>query len=69
MSVDFSITVSDDADSEIAGGITGVAGKTAVITPEFALCVTDVAPATVKKLAVTPVNVYAESAVRVIVAV
>jgi hypothetical protein len=34
-----------------------VAGKTAVITPEFAEFVTGVAPATVKKLAATPVSV------------
>ena len=34
-----------------------VDGNTAVITPELAECVTDVAPATVKKLAVTPVSV------------
>jgi hypothetical protein len=46
-----------------------VAGNTAVITPEFAEWVTEVAPATVKKLAVTPVNVYPEVAVRMIVAV
>ena len=34
-----------------------VAGKTAVITPAFAKFVTGVAPATVKKLALTPVSV------------
>jgi hypothetical protein len=34
-----------------------VAGKTAVIIPEFAECVTDVAPATVKKFSLTPVTV------------
>jgi hypothetical protein len=37
--------------------LAAVAGKMAVITPESALWVTDVAPATVKKLAVTPVSV------------
>jgi hypothetical protein len=34
-----------------------VAGNTAVITPASAECVTEVAPATLKKLAVTPVRV------------
>jgi hypothetical protein len=34
-----------------------VAGNTAVITPESAEWVTDVAPATVKKFALTPDNV------------
>ena len=34
-----------------------VAGKIAVMTPEFAELVTVVAPATVKKFAVTPVSV------------
>ena len=34
-----------------------VAGNTAAITPEFAEWVAEVAPATVKKLAVTPVRV------------
>jgi hypothetical protein len=37
--------------------VVAVAGNTAVITPEFAEWVTDVAPATVKKLEVTPVRV------------
>jgi uncharacterized protein YaiE (UPF0345 family) len=37
--------------------VVAVAGNTAVITPEFAEWVTEVAPATVKKLAVTPVRV------------
>jgi hypothetical protein len=37
--------------------VVAVAGNTAVITPEFAELVTDVAPATVKKLEVTPVRV------------
>jgi hypothetical protein len=37
--------------------VVGAAGKTAVITPEFAELVTEVAPATVKKFALTPVNV------------
>jgi hypothetical protein len=46
------------ADDKVnAGAAIAVAGKTAVITPELALWVTDVAPATVKKLAVTPVSV------------
>jgi hypothetical protein len=39
------------------GIVVAVAGNTAVITPEFAEWVTEVAPATVKKLAVTPVRV------------
>ena len=39
------------------GGPTAVAGNTAVITPELAEFVLDVAPATVKKFAVTPVSV------------
>jgi hypothetical protein len=34
-----------------------VAGKTAIISPESAELVTEVAPATVKKFAATPVNV------------
>ena len=34
-----------------------VAGNVAVITPEFAEWLTEVAPATVKKFAFTPVNV------------
>ena len=34
-----------------------VAGNTAVMTPEFAEWVTGVAPVTVKKFALTPVNV------------
>jgi len=37
--------------------VVAVAGNTAVITPEFAEWVTDVAPVTVKKLEVTPVRV------------
>jgi hypothetical protein len=49
--------------------VVAVAGNTAVITPEFAEWVTEVAPATVKKLAETPVNVYPDVGVRVIVAV
>jgi hypothetical protein len=49
--------------------VVAVAGNTAVITPESAEWVTEVAPATVKKLAVTPVNVYPDVGVRVIVAV
>ena len=46
-----------------------VAGNTAMSVPEFAECVTDVAPVTVKKLAVTPVSVKPDPAVSVIVAV
>ena len=38
--------------------VLGVAGKIAVISPEFAELVTEVAPATVKKSALTPFNVY-----------
>ena len=34
-----------------------VSGKTAIISPELAELVTEVAPATVKKFAATPVNV------------
>jgi hypothetical protein len=37
--------------------VLGVAGKIAVISPEFAKLVTEVAPATVKKSALTPFNV------------
>ena len=37
--------------------VASVAGKTATISPEFAELVTEVAPATVKKSALTPVNV------------
>ena len=40
-----------------------------MITPESAECVTDLAPATVKKLAVTPVSVKPDAGVSVIVAV
>ena len=40
-----------------------------MIDPESAKCVTDVAPVTVKKLAVTPVSVKPGAAVSVIVAV
>jgi hypothetical protein len=46
-----------------------VAGNTAVITPESAECVTDIAPATVKKLADAPVSVKPDVGVTVIVAV
>ena len=46
-----------------------VAGNTAVTTPESIGFVTEVAPATVKKLAATPVNVFPGFAVNVIVAV
>ena len=51
------VTVSDMGEIVNAGGEIAVAGNTAVIIPELALWVTDVAPATVKKLAVTPVRV------------
>ena len=37
--------------------IGAVAGNTALITPALAECVTEVAPATVKKFSLTPVNV------------
>jgi hypothetical protein len=40
-----------------AAGTTAVAGNAAVITPAFAKFVTAVEPATVKKLALTPVRV------------
>jgi hypothetical protein len=63
------VLVSDDDESVKAGKDKDVAGNTAVITPESAEWVTEVAPATVKKLAVTPVNVYPDVGVRVIVAV
>jgi hypothetical protein len=49
--------VSEAAERVKAGAANAVAGKTAVITPELAECVTVVAPATVKKFAVTPVSV------------
>ena len=35
----------------------GAAGNAALITPEFAEWVTEVAPAIVKKFSITPVNV------------
>ena len=53
----------------IVCAVAAVAGNTAVIDPELAKCVTDVAPATVKKFAVTPVSVKPDAAVNVIVAV
>ena len=46
-----------------------VAGNTAVTTPELAVLVSEVLPATVKKSAATPVSVKPDFAVRVIVAV
>jgi hypothetical protein len=46
-----------------------VAGNTAVTTPELALWLTLVAPATVKLLAATPVRVQPALGVRLIVAV
>ena len=59
------VSVADVAVADVAVPIVGavgtvavvVAGKTAVTVPELALLVTDVAPATVKKLAITPVKV------------
>jgi hypothetical protein len=51
------VAVSDSLEIENAGGAIAVAGKTAVMIPEFALWVTDDAPETVKKFAVTPVSV------------
>jgi hypothetical protein len=54
----------------LVAGPTAVAGNAAVITPEFIGFVADAdVPATVKKLALTPVNVYPAAAVKVIVAV
>lgn len=41
----------------LVGGPAAVEGNTAVITPELAEFVLDVAPATVKKFEVTPVSV------------
>ena len=41
----------------VVGAAAAVAGKVAVITPESALFVTDVAPATEKEFAPTPVKV------------
>jgi hypothetical protein len=52
-----------------AGSASAVAGKTTVTTPELALCVTDVAPVTVKKLALTPESVYSAAGETVAVAV
>jgi hypothetical protein len=56
---------------EIAFVVTVVAvfGNAAVTTPLFTGLVAEVDPATVKKFAVTPVKVYPESAVSVMVAV
>ena len=45
-----------------------VAEKTAVIAPEFASLLTEVAPVTVKKFTLTPVSVYPDVGVRVILA-
>ena len=53
----------------VRAGDASVAGNSAVIDPELAKCVTDVAPVTVKKFAVTPVSVKPDAAVSVIVAV
>jgi hypothetical protein len=63
------VLVSDDDESVKTGKDKDVAGNTAVITPEFAECETVDAPTTVKKFALTPVNVNPVVAVRVIVAV
>ena len=52
-----------------AGGAASVAGNTAVMIPELVLFVAEVAPGTVKVLAVTPVRVYPFSGVKVMVAV
>jgi hypothetical protein len=46
-----------DAEVRVKAGAARVAGKIAVIIPEFAEFVTEVAPATVKKLAETPERV------------
>jgi hypothetical protein len=51
------VAVSDALEIVNAGAAIAVAGNTAVMTPELALCVTDEALATVKKLAVTPLSV------------
>ena len=48
---------------------TAVAGKAAVTTPELTAFVGDVTPATVKRLAATPVRVKPVLAVNVMVAV
>jgi hypothetical protein len=50
------VLLSED-DERVKAGAARVAGKTAVITPELAEFATELAPATVKKLAVTPVRV------------
>ncbi|MNF04738.1 hypothetical protein D3C80_2043250 [compost metagenome] len=50
-------------------GAGAVAGNTAVTVPEFAAFVVVMAPATVKKFAGTPDNVYPALGVMVIVAV
>ena len=50
------VLLSDD-DERVKAGAARVAGKTAIISPESAELVTEVAPATVKKFATTPVNV------------
>ena len=46
-----------DVEVRVKAGAARVEGKLAVIKPEFAEWVTEVAPATVKKLEVTPVRV------------
>jgi hypothetical protein len=56
--------------SALVAGPTAVAGNAALITPEFIGFVAGAdVPETVKKLALTPVNVYPAVAVKVIVAV
>jgi hypothetical protein len=57
VATELTVLVSLDDVSVKTGIDTDVAGNTAVITPEFAECVTEVAPATVKKFALTPVKV------------
>jgi len=46
-----------DVEVRVKAGAARVAGKIAVIRPEFAEWATEVAPVTVKKLEVTPVRV------------
>jgi hypothetical protein len=52
----FTVAISED-DERVKAGAATVAGNSAVITPELALFETDVAPTTVKKLALIPVKV------------
>jgi hypothetical protein len=62
------VAVSEGEERVNAGAAIAVAGNIDVITPELAEFVV-VAPATVKKLAVTPESVYPDVGVKVIVAV